>query len=902
MILTGGFFLGARSILILTAAACLWCGPEAAAGQAADPAAAVSDAGREALARLEADAIALTEAGRPAEADALLEELLQLELRIYGPEHPLVANTYAYRAGLAEAMGDWALAESRRRRETAIRERLGDPMALAAARHGLGVVLINQARSEEAAPFLTQAHEAYAAALAADDERLITTSLALGRALYDLGEYEEGLAILEPVRLSAEASESAWAPRLAYEAGVVLNATGRAEAAEPLLRTACERWRTPGPDGVIWQGEACLNLGETLIALERPDEAATYLEEALTDVTLAPRRVSEGIEALIRARSGTESPASVERLRQALIAAEQAYGESSLFAAYAANRLALELGRIDPSDEERLALLERAHGVYRAETPESISVAVTAINLTVALSATGRREAAVDFSGDVLAALPDPHLREPEMRRSLRRLALTRANALIALERLDEATAALGELRLQAEADRAGADEMVLIHAAFADAAMRARDWPMLTEHRRLRLEHQRRIDDPHRLAQATAAYGHALIQTGDDPAAYQHLEQALALFGELDDVRESDRLYAMSNMGQAARRLGRLDEAERLHVAVLEARRANPQQTRSIGLALRDLGDLRVDQNRFAEAGELYQEALALHEAAGDEEDASHVLSALGQLWRYMGRMDEAETALRRVVDYVSQRHGPQSPLNASPLRNLAVHLEVTGRRERALDLLLQAQALEAAVLAEDDPSVILTRIRIGRLLTDLGRPEESEPIFADALDKARARLGTSSFLTHEAATQLGFSLIRQGRYAEAVAILRDAESMVSQAFGPDSRQMINVLQILSYALYMDGRYDETIAIMSRVVRLVDTEGARWPATIVDAKSNLGRTYIEAGRAGEALNPLREAAATATRLSREQATAISARADVSRAPFRALVQAAWIVSGDQAD
>jgi hypothetical protein len=61
--------------------------------------------------------------------------------------------------------------------------------------------------------------------------------------------------------------------------------------------------------------------------------------------------------------------------------------------------------------------------------------------------------------------------------------------------------------------------------------------------------------------------------------------------------------------------------------------------------------------------------------------------------------------------------------------------------------------------------------------------------------------------------------------------------------------------------------------------------------------RSNLGRTYLEAGRPEEALPPLREAAALAARISRERATAISTQAEISRAPFRALVDAAWEVA-----
>ena len=878
------------------AALCL-SGAPALAWQAPAPA-AVSEADQETLARLEAEAVALTEAGRLADADALLEDLLRLELRVYGDGHVLVANTHGFRAGLAEGMGDMALAEARRREEISIREGIDDAQALAAARLALGVLLINQGRADEAATVLTQAHRNLSIHAPPDDDLRLSAAVSLGRALYDARRLDEALEVLGEAARAVSDPGSEWTARAAYEYGFVLNEEERPAEAEPWLRRACELWRAPVEGAIAWPGEACLSLGDVLVALDRPGDADPVLEIALADETLAPDRRSHAAETLIRIRTDQGAPVEAALLRSALAAVEQAHGEDSLHAAFAANRLGLALGRLDPDSEEGPAALRRAHDIYVARTPQAASVLITARNLAVGLSNAGRHEEAAAFSHDVLAAFPDEGLSEPDVRRTWRSLALSRGTALMALDRLDEARAVFADVRNRAEDDGADAGEMVLIHVSLSDVAARMLDWPAIVEHRRLRLEHQRRIADPYRLAQAMAYYGQALGQTGDDQAAYGHLEQALSIYDGLAEVREADRLYVMSYLGQSARALGRLDEAERLHEAVLEARRREPGQVRPLGRVIADLADVRVDQNRFAEAEDLYLEAMGMLQAAQDEAEASFVLGSLGQLWRFMGRMDEAEVALRQVIDYVARTHGPDSLQNATPLRNLAVHLDVTGRKERALDVLLQVQALEQGVLQPDDPGSLNTRIRIGRLLTDLGRPAEAEAIFAEARERALARLGEGDALTLEAWTQLGFSLIRQGRYEAAAEHLFGAAEATERTFGPDSRQMINVLQILSYALYMDGRYDETIPIMDRVVRLVDVQGARWPATIVDAKSNLGRTYIEAGRPAEALRPLREAAATAARLSRERAVAISVRADVSRAPFRALVQATWAVAG----
>ena len=348
-----------------------------------------------------------------------------------------------------------------------------------------------------------------------------------------------------------------------------------------------------------------------------------------------------------------------------------------------------------------------------------------------------------------------------------------------------------------------------------------------MVEQRRLSLDYQRQVGDPASLAMAQAYYGQVLGETGETRAAYQNLGDALTLIGEIDDVTEDERLYVMLNFGVSARRMGRLDEAEPLIQAVV-ARRREAGEPGALSFALSQLADIRMDQNQFAEAETLYLEALELVE--GDAEAVSFIITDLGELWRFTGRVEEAETALRQVVDYTAERHGTGSLETAVPLRNLANHLDVTGRKARALDMLLQ----------------------------------------------------------------LGFVVARQGRYGDAIELLRGAVALTERSFGPDSREMINALQLLSYALYMDGQYEDTLEVLTRTERITDAQGARWPSTVVDVKGNLGRTYVEAGRPQEALPPLRQAVVLAARLTRDQATASGVRAEINRAPFRTLVDAAW--------
>jgi tetratricopeptide (TPR) repeat protein len=889
--------LGARHLLIAVLATALGGGAPAHAGQdTRDPAlAAAPEEVRAELTRLETEALARIDAGEPAQADALLEQLLVLELRVYGPDHPLVANTHAFRADLAERGGDLARAEVLRRLELPVREEAGDPLALAEARRALGALLVATDRHGEAVALLEPAHAVMAAQLAAADDRRISAAHNLGRSYYRLERVEDAMAVLAPAAQTLMApghDASLWAPLVAHEYGFILAEQGRHEEAVPFLSRACDLWR-PSGGAVGWPGEACFNVAESLMALGRHAETGPWLEHALEDPNLSAGRRSNAVEHLVAmGTADDETRVDEALLRAALDASTEAWGADHGFTAYAANRLGVWLRNREQRNEEALAVFDQAQAAYfAAEGPAGEGVMTVTASLAYTLVALDRAEEAVTRAEAVQQGIDPDALEDAAARRAWRSLAWAKTAALRAADRIDESRRELTRLADWLAAGDGSPAQLADVQTALAQAAARQLDWPAMVEHRRLALAYRQQVDDPRGLAMAIAHYGQVLGETGEVDAAYRNLGEALTLHTTVEDATEDERLYVMLNFGVAARRLGRLNEAEPL-LEIVVARRRDAGEPSALSFALNQLGDLRVDQNRFDEAESLYLEALALVE--DDAEAVSFIHTDLGELWRFMGRIDEAEAALRRVVDYTASRHGPGSIQNATPLRNLANHLNVTGRKERALDMLLQVQALEEAYLPPESLGRLTTASQIGAVLTDLGRFAEAERIFVPTVELAMAHLGGESRVTQRAAAQLGFVATQQGRYDEAVELLSMTADLTERSFGPEGREMINVLQLLSYALYMEGRYQDAIAVLTRTERIVDAQGARWPSTIVDVKGNLGRTYVEAGRPREALAPLRQAVTLAARLTSDQVTASGSRARINRAPFRTLVDAAW--------
>jgi tetratricopeptide (TPR) repeat protein len=85
-----------------------------------------SDADRAEAARLEAEAIALRDAGDFLAADRRVADLIPIELRMYGPDSDLLANSHGFRADLAFSRNDPAAAALHLRQELVIRQRRSD--------------------------------------------------------------------------------------------------------------------------------------------------------------------------------------------------------------------------------------------------------------------------------------------------------------------------------------------------------------------------------------------------------------------------------------------------------------------------------------------------------------------------------------------------------------------------------------------------------------------------------------------------------------------------------------------------------------------------------------------------------------------------------------------------------
>ena len=205
-------------------------------------------------ARLEAEAIALRDAGDFAGSDRRIADLIPIELRLYGPDSPLLANSWAFRADLALARGDADAAAMHLAEEAAIRSRGGDVGGAASAALKRVEALTKAGRLADAEAQLTAVWPSFARDFDPDQEMARSAIDGLAMALSGEGRVDSARELV--LRLSTDVGGDDLArEQWLQSAAERMTAAGRFPLGVGLLRHVVDRRvaRGASPD---WQAEA----------------------------------------------------------------------------------------------------------------------------------------------------------------------------------------------------------------------------------------------------------------------------------------------------------------------------------------------------------------------------------------------------------------------------------------------------------------------------------------------------------------------------------------------------------------------------------------------------------------------------------------------------------------------
>lgn len=301
---------------------------------------------------------------------------------------------------------------------------------------------------------------------------------------------------------------------------------------------------------------------------------------------------------------------------------------------------------------------------------------------------------------------------------------------LAALSRIDRELGQLlvGQARLARHAEQVA--ELHPRVEAYADAGrevLRLRAPQPAVEWARAALRSARARSDPASEVRYLSQLSNALRVVDDYAGAIECGEAARRLAAELGDA--DAEAEASGFLGVAYGQLGRFAEARPLFEAAL-AGASRRGDRRWVAYWLDRLGSARARLGETEGALELHEEALRILREIGDPGEAS-VLSNVSDVYRALGRLDEAEANLRALLELAERRGDRRAQWTR--LDRLAKVVASRGDLRGALELRREAMAI---TVKEGDLRGEATELHnLGPLYRDLGRADEARRVLSKAI-----------------------------------------------------------------------------------------------------------------------------------------------------------------------
>jgi eukaryotic-like serine/threonine-protein kinase len=190
------------------------------------------------------------------------------------------------------------------------------------------------------------------------------------------------------------------------------------------------------------------------------------------------------------------------------------------------------------------------------------------------------------------------------------------------------------------------------------------------------------------------------------------------------------------------------------------------------------DLSWILFQQGRLAEAESLQREVLDTQRRVFGPEDPDTLgtMSQLAVTLDEEGRRAEAEKLGREVFEKRKRLLGPEAFPTLAAMDNLSVCLAHEGKLAEAEKLERETLEIQLRVFGRENLGTIYSMLNLADIQRDMGRDEQAETLLRQVLDLEARILGPDQPETAETRYDLACLLARRGQMEEALLLLRQA------------------------------------------------------------------------------------------------------------------------------
>jgi eukaryotic-like serine/threonine-protein kinase len=346
-------------------------------------------------------------------------------------------------------------------------------------------------------------------------------------------------------------------------------------------------------------------------------------------------------------------------------------------------------------------------------------------------------------------------------------------------------------------------------------------------------------------------AFFTARLQRERDSASYQ----ARVATSVLEFLRE-DLLAAADPAAAPGRELSVREALDRASMAA-DARFAEaPIEHGAIRTTLASLYD---QLGRYEEAEREARKAVALADASHDGALAGQKANrVLIDVLLSRGKLDQAQSLIDHAGTRIPGNGGADARAELALLRSRLANLR--GDYDGALTLASETREMLAAAAQTDTPIALWATEESATNLQMLGRLDEALPLLLEIHGSRLARLGPKHPATLLAAHEIGLLKRHQGQYEDALTWLRTALDARASVLGENHPDTLSSANELATVLQELKRYDEAEILFRRVLESRLTLFGEDHQFTRNSMSNLGLLYSLSGRLEKAA-PLYERA-----------------------------------------
>jgi len=271
-------------------------------------------------------------------------------------------------------------------------------------------------------------------------------------------------------------------------------------------------------------------------------------------------------------------------------------------------------------------------------------------------------------------------------------------------------------------------------------------------------------------IARATTALGQVLSERGEYAKAEPVLLEAVRLQTRGDTVTPA-LASALTDLANTYYYVGRYGTSDSLNQRVLAMDRDlyGPRHA-YVADVLINLGAIRFEWAKFAEAEQYYREALSINEAwygPNHPETASN-LTALGRALASEQRLEEADTVLRRALDVSEHVYGPVHPRVASALNELSRVKQSEKKLDEAEAGFRRMADIYKSVYNDHHYVISVALSNIAGVLQERQQYAQAEALFREAIRRYDGLLAPDHQLVGIARSRLGRVLRLDRRFAD--------------------------------------------------------------------------------------------------------------------------------------